>query len=67
MFNSPVIYFSVYVCVCVCYKIYRGNSLGVQWLELGTSAKSLVQSLVGEVRSSKHHGTAKNQPVNSIN
>ena len=40
----------------------EGNSLEGQWLALGTfTAVAQVQSLVGELRSCKPHGTAKNQ------
>ena len=37
-----------------------GKSLAVQWLGLGAfTARALIRSLVGEVRSHKLHGTAK--------
>ena len=41
-------------------KLFKGNSLAVQWLGLRTfTAGARVQSLVGELRSSKLRGTAK--------
>ena len=41
-------------------KPLHGNSLGVQWLELGAfTAVAWVQSLVRELRCHKPHGTVK--------
>ena len=46
-------------------KKLTGNSLGVQWLGLSTfTAMSHVQSTVGEIRSCKLSGTAKNNNNN---
>ena len=48
--------------ICGIYKKAKlGNSLVVQWLGFGTfTAGALVQSLVGELRSCKPCGMAKN-------
>ena len=45
-------------------KLYHGNSLAVQWLELGLgvfTARTLVQALVRELRSHEPLGAAKNK------
>ena len=43
-------------------SIHGRNSLVVQWLDLSVfTAEALVQSLVGELRSCKPRGVAKNK------